>query len=94
LKVLMRHVEDGRVEIDNIAAERALRRVAAGRGQYLFMGPDAGGDRAAAISYRTLKLNGLDPQAHRRILRELLARIDGQAIPSTRSTSCCRAATA
>jgi transposase len=58
----------------NNAAERALRGVALGRGNYLFMGSDAGGERAAAIYslVETAKLNGLDPQAY---LREVLTRI-------------------
>ena len=58
----------------NNAAERALRGVALGRGNYLFMGSDAGGERAASIYslVETAKLNGLDPQAY---LREVLARI-------------------
>ncbi len=41
--------DDGRIEIDNNAAERALRAIAIGRRNYLFAGSDAGGDRAAAI---------------------------------------------
>mgnify|MGYP006194197941 CR=1 FL=1 len=51
--------------MDNNAAERALRGVALGRGNYLFMGSDAGGQRAAAIYslVETAKLNGLDPHA-------------------------------
>jgi hypothetical protein len=58
----------------NNAAERALRGVALGRGNYLFMGSDAGGERAAAIYslVETAKLNGFDPQAY---LREVLTRI-------------------
>src|ERR1700712_3731342 len=69
-----RSSDDGRIEIDNNAAERALRGVALGRGNYLFMGSDAGGERAAAIYslVETAKLNGLDAQAY---LREVLARI-------------------
>jgi len=42
-------VDDGLLEIDNSAAERALRAVAIGRKNYLFMGTDSGGERAAAI---------------------------------------------
>ena len=56
-------VNDGRVELDNNAAERALRTVVIGRKNYLFAGSDAGGERAAAI-YSLLgsaKLNGIDP---------------------------------
>lgn len=65
---------DGRIELDNAAAERALRGVALGRSNYLFMGSDAGGERAAAIYslVETARLNGLDPQAY---LRDVLARI-------------------
>ena len=71
---LTRYVDDGRLEIDNNAAERALRGVALGRGNYLFMGSDAGGERAAALYslVETAKLNGLDPEAY---LREVLGRI-------------------
>jgi hypothetical protein len=35
------------LEIDNSAAERALRAVAFGRKNYLFVGSDCGGERAA-----------------------------------------------
>jgi transposase len=65
---------DGRIELDNNAAERALRAVAVGRKNYLFAGSDAGGERAAAI-YSLLgsaKLNGIDPEAY---MAEVLRRI-------------------
>jgi hypothetical protein len=73
-QALTRYRDDGRIEIDNNAAERALRGVALGRGNYLFMGSDAGGERAAAIYslVETAKLNGLDPEGY---LREVLGRI-------------------
>ena len=45
----VRYMDDGRIEIDNSAAERALRGVALGRSNDLFAGADAGGQRAAAI---------------------------------------------
>jgi len=71
---LTRYCEDGRIEIDNNPAERALRCVALGRKNYLFAGSDAGGERAAAFYslIGTAKLNGLDPEAY---LREVLTRI-------------------
>ena len=71
---LTRYCDDGRLEIDNNAAERALRVVVLGRKNYLFAGSDAGGERAAAI-YSLLgsaKLNGIDPESY---LRNVLARI-------------------
>jgi transposase len=63
---LMLFCEDGRVEMDNNAAERALRAVALGRKNYLFAGSDAGGERAAAIYslIGSAKLNGIDPEAY------------------------------
>jgi len=71
---LVRYRDNGHIEIDNNAAERALRAVALGRKNYLFAGADAGGERAAAIYslIGTAKLNGLDPEAY---LREVLSRI-------------------
>lgn len=71
---LERYIDDGHLEIDNNAAERALRAVALGRKNYLFAGSDAGGERAAAIYslIETAKLNGLDPEAY---LRDILDRI-------------------
>jgi transposase len=71
---LLRYVDDGRIEIDNNPAERALRTVALGRKNYLFAGSDAGGERAAAIYslIGTAKLNSLDPEFY---LRNVLSRI-------------------
>ena len=71
---LNRCFDDGRLALDNNAAERALRGVAVGRKNYLFAGSDRGGERAAAMYslIETAKLNGLDPEAY---LRDVLARI-------------------
>ena len=72
---LTRYCDDGRIEIDNNAAERSLRCVALGRKNYLFAGSDAGGERAAAI-YGLLgsaKLNGHNPEAFIRAVLERIA---------------------
>jgi transposase len=71
---LCRFLDDGTIEIDNNAAERAIRPIALGRKNWLFAGSDKGGERAAAILslIETAKLNGLDPEAY---LRDVLARI-------------------
>jgi transposase len=46
---LTRCRDDGRLEADNNAAERALRDVALGRKNWLFAGSGDGGERATAI---------------------------------------------
>src|SRR5215469_4287842 len=71
---LTRYLDDGRLEIDNNAAERALRAVALGRKNWLFAGSDDGGERAAAIYtiIGTAKLNDIDPEAY---LRHVLERV-------------------
>lgn len=63
---LILYCDDGRVEMDNNAAERALRAVALGRKNYLFAGSDTGGERAAAIYslIGSAKLHGIDPEAY------------------------------
>jgi transposase len=73
-RALTRYVDDGLLEIDNNAAERALRAVAIGRKNYLFMGADSGGQRAASLYslIGTAKLSGLDPAFY---LRTVLATI-------------------
>jgi transposase len=71
---LGRYCDDGRIEIDNNAAERALRGVAVGRRNFMFAGSDAGGECAAAM-YSLLgsaKLNGHNLEA---FMREVLTRI-------------------
>jgi transposase len=72
---LVRYTGDGRIEIDNNAAERSIRDVALGRKNYLFAGSDAGGERAAAIYslLGTAKLNGFDLELYLRTVLERIA---------------------
>ncbi len=72
---LTRYRDDGRLEIDNNAAERSLRAVALGRKNWLFAGSDDGGERAAAIYslLGTAKLNGIEPEGYLRYVLERIA---------------------
>ena len=60
------YTTDGRIGIDNNPAERALRGIALTRKNFLFLGSEAGGERAATLYtvLETAKLNGLDPEAY------------------------------
>ena len=62
---LTRYIDDGRLEMSNNAAERAIRPLALGRKNYLFAGSDEGGRRAAVMYtlIETARLNDLDPEA-------------------------------
>jgi transposase len=72
-------LDDGRVAIDNNAAERALRPIGVGRRNWLFAGADTGAEtlaRAMTI-IETAKMNGVDPQAY---LADVLDRIHDHKI--------------
>jgi transposase len=64
----------GFLEIDNNAAERALRAVAIGRKNYLFFGSDIGGETAAVLYTltQTCQALGVEPW---RYLRDVLERL-------------------
>lgn len=70
---LTRYLDDGDLDIDNNEAEQALRGIAIGRKNWLFLGSDRGG-RAAATYYtliQSAKRHALDPFAY---LRDVLLR--------------------
>ncbi|MFC1806571.1 IS66 family transposase [Planctomycetota bacterium] len=71
---LCRYLDDGDLAIDNNAAERELRAIAVGRKNWLFLGSNRGG-RRAAIAYSliaTCKRHDIDPFAY---LRDVLERV-------------------
>jgi hypothetical protein len=83
---LTRYRDDGRLEIDNKIAERALRIVTLGRKNSLLARSDDGADRAAAI-YRLLA-----PRISTTSTRKPACATWSNAspiIPLTGSTSCC-----
>jgi transposase len=71
---LTRYTTDGRLEMTNNAAERAIRPLAMTRKNFVFLGSDTGGDRAAAMYtiLESCKMLGINPEAY---LRDVLARI-------------------
>jgi transposase len=62
---LIRYADTGHLPIDNNVTENCIRPIALGRKNYLFVGTERAGKRAAAIQslLGTAKLNGLDPSA-------------------------------
>jgi transposase len=60
------YIDDGRVEIDNNIAERAMRPIGIGRKNWLFAGSDKGGERIANILtiIETAKMNGHNPETY------------------------------
>jgi transposase len=73
---LLRFTEQGFLNIDNNASERAMRVVALGRKNWLFAGSDQGG-RTAAVLYtmtQTCKRHHIDPFVY---LQDILTRLPG-----------------
>ena len=65
-QALTRFLDNGAIEIDNNTTERALRSVSIGRKNFLFLGSNAGSDRAATLYslLGTAKLNGMNPEKY------------------------------
>jgi len=72
-------LDDGRVAIDNNAAERAVRPICLGKKNWLFAGSEAGAETLARAMtlIESAKMNGLDPQAY---IADLLNRIHDHKI--------------
>ncbi|GAA0326779.1 IS66 family transposase [Sphingomonas oligophenolica] len=72
-------LDDGRLAIDNNAAERAVRPICLGKKNWLFAGSEAGAETLARAMtlIESAKMNGLDPQAY---ITDLLDRIHDHKI--------------
>ena len=73
-EALLRFLDDARVSLDNNASERALRTVALGRKNYLFVGNDEAGANLAGLFSRlaTCEANGVNPENY---LADILPRM-------------------
>lgn len=73
---LLTYLSDGRVSIDNNAAERGLRRITIGRKLWLFFRSNVTTERAAQLAsiLTTARLHGANERAYLRWLLEELAR--------------------
>lgn len=71
---LTRYLEDGRLAIDNNLVENAIRPVAQGRANYLFVASERGGKAAAALYslIQSAAANSINPYAY---LRDILTRL-------------------
>ena len=77
---LLRYTEDGALSIDNNLAERLMKLPAIGRKNWLFVGSEAGGERAAILLslVATAKLCHVEPWAWlNAVFRELPRRLSG-----------------
>lgn len=73
-KALTLHLDDGAVAVDNNLIERQIKPWKLGAKNWLFVGSELAGQRAAVVMslVQSAKLNGQDPWAY---LRDVLARI-------------------
>lgn len=80
-QALNRYVEDGEVSIDNNAAERAMRPVAIGRKNWLFVGSPNAGSRAATLMslIASCKNNLVEPWAYLKDVFTRLPAVTNQA---------------
>jgi hypothetical protein len=73
-KALTLHLDDGAVPVDNNLIERQIKPWKLGTKNWLFVGSELAGRRAAVVMslVQSAKLNGLEPWTY---LRDVLARI-------------------
>jgi transposase len=80
---LGRFLEDGRLPVDNGEVERLIRLIALGRKNWLFLGSDEAGHRAARVYSLVLSCYrlGLDPWAY---FRDVLPKLGDTRFPASR----------
>ena len=81
-EALCRFLEDGRLELDNNRSERAVRPVAVGRKNWMFLGNERGG-QTAAVFYSliaTCKARGINAKTY---LHDVTLRLAAGEDPKT-----------
>lgn len=75
---LTRYLEDGRLEIDNNACERAIKPFTVGRKNWMFVGNRAGAKGGAALYslIETAKANGVEPYQYLRYVLEMTPKLE------------------
>jgi len=83
-RALTHYLVDGDVPIDNNAAENAIRPLAIGRKNWLFVGSQQAGERAAVMLslIESAKLNGHDPWAYLKDVFERLPTLKNRDLES------------
>jgi hypothetical protein len=71
---LLRYLEDGRLEIDNNGAERAIKPLVLGRKNWLFCGSEAAAHRAAVLLSLVQTCKHLEPDPFQ-YLRDVIDRV-------------------
>lgn len=74
---LTRYLEDGRLDIDNNACERAIKPFTVGRKNWLFVGNHAGAQGGAALYslIETAKVNGVEPYQYLKYVFEMIPKL-------------------
>lgn len=75
---LIKYLADGRLEMDNGFAERAIRKYAIGRNNWMFADTEAGANSSALLYSLivSMKVNGVNPQKALKYIFERIALID------------------
>jgi hypothetical protein len=83
-RALTHYLGDGDVPIDNNAVENSIRPLAVGRRNWLFVGSQQAGERAAVVLnlIESAKLNGHDPWAYLKDVFERLPTLKNRDLAS------------